>query len=171
MAMTHLRDLGIPSACEMDIPAMLTMLLLGSLGHKPTFLGNIMRADPHNSAIKLSHCILPTRMFGFDQEPLPYSLRDFHGSQGVTAFTEVPRGVRVTLARAQRNLERVVAVQGEIVECRDTIFCRNTLTIRIKDVRTFIEQAEGNHQVLIFGDYLKDLQVLGHLLGYTFIAP
>lgn len=171
MAMTHLRDMGIPSACEMDIPAMLTMLLLGSLGHKPTFLGNIVRADPNDNTIKLSHCILPTRMHGFDQEPLPYILRDFHGSQGVTAFTEVPRGVRVTLARAQRNLERVVAVQGEIVECRDTIFCRNTLTIRIKDVRAFIEQAEGNHQVLIFGDYLKDLRVLGHLLGYTFIAP
>jgi L-fucose isomerase-like protein len=171
MAMSHLRDLGVPTACEMDIPAMMTMLLLGSLGNKPTFLGNIVRADPHDNAIKLSHCILPTRMHGFDQEPLPYILRDFHGSDGLTAFTEVPRGVQVTIARAQRNLERVVAIQGEIVGCRDTISCRNTLTIRIKDVRAFIEQAEGNHHVLIFGDYLKDLQVLGHLLGYAFIAP
>ena len=168
MAMTHMRDMGVPSACEMDIPAMMTMLVLGSLGHKPTFLGNIVRAEPDSDTIKLSHCILPTRMHGLDQEPLPYMLRDFHGSEGVTALTEVPRGVRVTLARAQRNLERLVAVKGEIVECRDTVFCRNTLTIRIRDVRTFIEQAEGNHHVLIFGDYLKDLEVLGRVLGYTF---
>jgi L-fucose isomerase-like protein len=171
MAMTHLRDRGIPSACEMDIPAMVTMLLLGSLGRKPTFLGNIVRADPEADEIKLSHCILPTRMPGFDEEPLPYILRDFHGSEGVTAFTEVPGGVTVTLARAQRNLERVVAVQGEIVGCRDTVFCRNTLTIKLKDVRAFIDQAEGNHHILIFGDYLKDLEVLGRVLGYGFVTP
>jgi L-fucose isomerase-like protein len=168
MAMTHLRDSGVPSTCEMDVPAMVTMLMLGSLGRKPTFLGNIVRADPNDNTIKLSHCILPTRMNGFDQEPLPYLLRDFHGSEGVTAFTEVPQGVQVTLARAQRNLERVTAVRGEIVDCRDTVFCRNTLTLRIDDVRTFIEQAEGNHQVLVFGDYLRDLEVLGTLLGYAF---
>jgi L-fucose isomerase-like protein len=170
MAMTHLRDMGVPSACEMDIPAMVTMLFLGFLAHKPTFLGNVVRADPDANAIKLSHCILPTRMHGFDKEPVPYILRDFHGSDGVTAFTEAPRGIQVTLARAQRNLERVVAVKGEIVECRDTVFCRNTLTIRIEDVRAFIEQAEGNHHVLVFGDYLKDLEVLGRVLGYAFTA-
>jgi L-fucose isomerase-like protein len=109
-------------------------------------------------------------MNGFDEEPLPHTLRDFHGSEGVTAFTEVPPGVRVTLARAHRNLERVAAVTGEIVGCRETVFCRNTLTIKINDVRAFIERAEGNHHVMIFGDHLKDLEVLGRLLGYTFTA-
>jgi L-fucose isomerase-like protein len=172
MAMTQLRDMGVPSACEMDIPAMVTMLLLGFLAEKPTFLGNIVRADPDTNTIKLSHCILPTRMHGFDQEPLPYILRDFHGSEGVTAFAEVPKGVPVTLARAQRNMERMVAVKGEIVGCRDTVFCRNTLTIRIEDVRAFIGQAEGNHHILVFGDYLKDLEVLGRVLKYAFsVSP
>jgi L-fucose isomerase-like protein len=170
MAMTHLRDRGVPSACEMDIPAMVTMLLLGALCRKPTFLGNIVRADPEDNTIKLSHCILPTRMRGFGQEPLPYILRDFHGAEGVTAFTEVPRGVRVTLARAQRNLERVTAVRGEILECRDTVFCRNTLTLRIGDVRALIDRAEGNHHVMVFGDCIEDLDLLGRVLGYDLVV-
>lgn len=170
MAMTYLRDRGVPSACEMDVPAMMTMLLLGYLDNKPTFLGNIVRADPDENTIKLSHCILPTRMNGLDQEPFPYILRDFHGSEGVTAFTEIPQGIQVTLARAQRNLDRVTAVRGEILDCRDTVFCRNTLTIQISDVRSFVEQAEGNHHVLVFGDYLKELTILGDLLGYAFRA-
>ena len=67
-------------------------------------------------------------------------------------------------------MERLVAVNGEIVGCRVTVFCRNTLTIRIEDVRAFIGQAEGNHHILVFGDYLEDLEVLGRVLDYAFTA-
>ncbi len=101
MAMSWLRDMGIPTACEMDIAGLLTMVLLGTLSKKPTFLGNIVAANPETNRIKISHCILPSRMAGFDQDPLPFIIRDFHGEKGVTAFTEVPVGVKLTLARSR----------------------------------------------------------------------
>jgi L-fucose isomerase-like protein len=170
MAMTRLRDDGIPSACEMDVAALLTMILLGNLSNKPSFLGNIVRAEPDRNVIKLSHCILPTRMPGFGEKPLPYTLRDFHGNKGVTAFTHVPPGEKLTLARAHRNLERVVALTGEVLECEDTTFCRNTLTIQINDVREFIRKAEGNHHIAIFGDYMDDLNALCEVLDCQFIS-
>ena len=168
MGMLHLRDKGIPSGCEMDIPGLLTMLLLGNLSRKPAFLGNIVRADPQRNLIKMSHCILPTRMPGFDEDPLPYTLRDYHGTKGVTAFTEVPSGVKVTLARAHRNLERIVALTGEVLTCEDTTFCRNTLTLQIHNAREFVRQAEGNHHALVFGDYLDDMEALSSVLGCKF---
>ena len=168
MGMLHLRDKGIPSGCEMDIPGLLTMLLLGNLSRKPAFLGNIVRADPQRNLIKMSHCILPTRMPGFDKDPLPYTLRDYHGAKGVTAFTEVPSGVKVTLARAHRNLERIVALTGEVLTCEDTTFCRNTLTLQIHNAREFVRQAEGNHHALVFGDYLDDMEALSSVLGCKF---
>jgi L-fucose isomerase-like protein len=164
MAMSWLRDMGIPSACEMDIAALVTMILLGTLSKKPTFLGNIVSANPETNRIKISHCILPSRMAGFDRDPLPYIIRDFHGEKGVTAFTEVPAGVKLTLARSRRNSERIVALAGEVVACEDTIFCRNTLTIQVQNVREFIRQAQGNHQVAVFGDYLQDLEFMGKIL-------
>lgn len=165
MGMSHLQDRGISCGCEMDIPGLVTKVLLGYLGGRPTFLGNIVRADPENDVIKISHCILPTRMRGFDTEPLPYILRDYHGSGGVTAFTEVQPGFEVTLARAHRNLERITAVQGKITACDDTVFCRNTLTIKVRNAREFVRRAEGNHHALVFGNYLEDLKVWGELMG------
>ena len=170
MAMTHLRDNGIPSACEMDVAALLTMILLGNLSNKPSFLGNIVRADPDSDVIKLSHCILPTRMPGFGETPLPHTIRDFHGNKGVTAFTHVPVGEKLTLARAHRNLERVVALTGEVLGCEDTTFCRNTLTIQISDAREFVQKAEGNHHIAVFGDYLDDLKALCNVLDCQFIS-
>ena len=166
MGMSYLQDKGIPCGCEMDIPGLLTKLVLGYLSDRPTFLGNIVRADPENNLIKISHCILPTRMQGFDMEPLHYTLRDYHGNGGVTAFTEVPLGIEVTLARAQRNLERITAVKGEIIACDDTTFCRNTLTIKVNSAREFVRRVEGNHHALVFGDCLEDLKVLGEITGF-----
>ena len=166
MGMSYLQDKGIPCGCEMDIPGLVSKLILGYLSDKPTFLGNIVRADPENNMLKISHCILPTRMQGFDEEPLPYTLRDYHGNGGVTAFTKVPPGKKVTLARAHRNLEGIKAVKGEVIACDDTTFCRNTLTIEVNDVREFVRQAEGNHHALVFGDCLEDLKVLGEIIGF-----
>ena len=168
MGMSFLRDKGIASGCEMDIAGLLSMILLSNLGQKPAFLGNIVHADPKTNIIKLSHCILPTRMSGFEEDPLPYTLRDYHGSKGVTAFTEIPVGVQVTLARAQRNLERIVALTGEVMSCEDTTFCRNTVTIKIQDTRDFIRHSEGNHQALVFGNYLNDLEALSSVLDCNF---
>jgi len=168
LGMSFLRDKGIASGCEMDIAGLLSMILLSNLGQKPAFLGNIVHADPKTNIIKLSHCILPTRMSGFEEDPLPYTLRDYHGSKGVTAFTEIPVGVQVTLARAQRNLERIVALTGEVMSCEDTTFCRNTVTIKIQDTRDFIRHSEGNHQALVFGNYLNDLEALSSVLDCNF---
>jgi L-fucose isomerase-like protein len=164
MAMSMLRDRGVPSGCEMDIPGLLTMILLDKISRKAAFLGNIVRADPKKNVIKISHCILPSRMHGYDAKPLPYVLRDFHGKKGVTAFTAVSPGTKVTLARAQRNLERIFALEGEVISSEDTTFCRNTLTVEIDNVRQFIRQAEGNHHALVIGQYKEALGELCNLL-------
>lgn len=170
MGMSFLRDQGIPSGCEMDIAGLMSMIVLSSLSRKPSFLGNIVHADPESNVIKLSHCILPTRMSGFGEDALPYTLRDYHGAKGVTAFTEIPPGVEVTLMRAQRNLEKVVALTGKVMSCQDTTFCRNTVTLQIQNTRAFIQQAEGNHHALVFGEYLDDLKALSQMLDCRFLS-
>jgi L-fucose isomerase-like protein len=170
MGMSFLRDQGIPSGCEMDIAGLLTMILMCNMSNKPAFLGNIVHANPETNEIKLSHCILPTRMPGPGLDPLPYSLRDYHGAAGVTAFTEIPEGTAVTLARAQRNLDRLLVLKGKVVACKDTTFCRNTVTIQIQNTREFIRQAEGNHHAMVFGDYLEELRNLSAVMDCKFNA-
>lgn len=160
MGMSLLRDRGIPAGCEMDIAGLLSMMLLGFLARKPAFMGNLVYGDPGAGILRLSHCILPAKMPGFTACPLPYSLRDYHGGPGVTSFTNVPPGTRVTVARVQRNLERLVAFPGEVLACEDTVSCRNTLTLRVPHVREILRQTEGNHQALVFGDCLEELEAL-----------
>ena len=53
---------------------------------------------------------------------------------------------------------------------RDTTFCRNTLTIQGSNVREFVQQTDGNHQVVVFGDYMDELRALGQILGFEFCA-
>jgi L-fucose isomerase-like protein len=59
----------------------------------------------------------------------------------------------------------MMAARGEIVECRDTICDRTTLTLRVQDARDFVHKAAGNHQVVVYGDYLGELRELCGLLG------
>ena len=109
-------------------------------------------------------------MDGFNKLTRQYILRDSHGrSLGVTAHVELDIGQEVTVARLSRNLDRIVAVQGELVDCRDTTSCRTTLSIRVPDVRMFIRQAFGNHHALVYGNHIEPIRKLGQKLGISLI--
>lgn len=164
-AMSRLRDEGIPAACEADVAALLTMMLLGYLADEPAFMGNIVSANPENNILMISHCVVPTRMAGFGQPPRPYTLRNYHGSHGVTAHVELDAGQEVTIARLARNLDKIAILQGELVDCRDTIACRTTISVTVSDVRKFVHCALGNHHAVVYGDHIRQAKALSQALG------
>lgn len=163
--MTRLRDEGIHAACESDVTCLLTMMLLGYLADRPAFMGNIVSANPESNILMVAHCITPTRMAGFDQPPLHYILRDHHGEDGVTAHVELDKGQEVTIARLARKLDKIVFLKGELVDCRDTTFCRTTISIRVSNVRKFFQYALGNHHVVVYGNHTRQLKALSQALG------
>ncbi len=169
LPLSWLRDNGVPAACEADVSALLTMLILGYIADKPAFMGNIVRADPENNLVMISHCAMPAKMAGLAQPAKPYTLRNYHGRYGVTAYINLDRGQEVTIARMGRNLEKILAFRGKIVDCRDTVACRTTVTIEISDVRQFIRKALGNHHVMVYGDYIGEIRALGQALGMNLI--
>jgi L-fucose isomerase-like protein len=66
-------------------------------------------------------------------------------------------------------MQRVIACPGELtVGCEDTEFCRNTLSVRVPDVRRFVQEAEGNHHALVFGDWMGELKELCAVLECEF---
>ncbi len=167
--LSQLRDDGVPTACEADVSALLTMLILGYIADKPAFMGNIVRADPENNVVMISHCVVPSKMAGLAQPPKPYKLRDYHGRYGVTAYVNLDKGQEVTIARVARDLDKIVALRGKIVDCRDTVSCRTTVTVKIRDVREFIQKALGNHHVMVYGDHIGDIRALSQALGMNLI--
>ncbi len=167
-ALTRLRDEGVPAACEVDVTALLTMMLLGYLTDRPAFMGNIVGTIPESNTLRISHCVLPTRMAGFSQPPSPYTLRNYHGyRKGVTAHVELATGGEVTVARLSRELDEILLLGGNLIDCQETIACRTTLSIKISDVRQFVRRASGNHHVVIYGNHLRQVKALSQALGIS----
>lgn len=175
-----LRDVGLPAGCESDAGATLTMLLLEYLAERPAYMGNLVRADPRQNLVSISHGCSPTRMLGRDQPAKPYRLvhshsappfsRDLTGGSGVTSYVDYgDRGQVVTVARLSHTLDALFAARGEIVDCRDTICDRTTLTVRVADARDYVHKTTGNHQVLIYGDFMDDLAGLCDVLGLELV--
>jgi L-fucose isomerase-like protein len=181
LVLASLRDMGLPAGCESDAGATLTMLLLEYLADRPAYMGNLVLADPVRSLISVSHGCSPTRMFGRERPAKPYRLvhshsappfsRDLTGGSGVTSYVDYgDQGQVVTLARLSHELDALFVARGEIVECRDTICDRTTLTVRVADARDFVHKTMGNHQVLIYGDFVDDLRGLCKVLGLEFVS-
>ncbi len=166
-AMSRLRDEGIPAACEADVSTLLTMMLVGYLADRPAFMGNIVWANPESNVIMISHCVVPTRMAGFTQPSRQYTLRNYHGSHGVTAHVELDIGQELTIARLSRNVDKIALLHGQLVECRDTTACRTTISARVSDVRKFVQCAFGNHHAVIYGDYARQIEALTQALGIS----
>ena len=170
-ALTRLRDQGVPSACEGDIIALLTMLLLEYLADAPSFMGNIVGVIPDSNILRISHDVVPTKMPGFDQPANDYTLRNYHDwNRGVTAYVELAHGQEVTIARFARNLDQVLILRGELVGCQDTVICRSTLSIKVRgDVREFVRRCFGIHHVVVYGNLTAQIEALSELLGINCI--
>jgi len=182
LVLATLRDAGRPAGCEADAGATLTMLMLDYLADRPAYMGNLVRADPQTNRVSISHGCSPARMAGRDRPAKPYRLvhshsappfsRGLEGGSGVTSYVDYGDvGQVVTIARLAADLEGLFAVRGEIVDCRDTICDRTTLTLQVADARSFVQHATGNHQVVVYGDYVEDLRGLCRLLDMRLIEP
>ncbi len=176
-----LRDDGFPAGCEADASATLTMVILEYVADRPAYMGNVVRADPENNLVMISHGCSPSRIAGRNLPSKPYKLvhshscipftRTLDGGAGVTSYVDyLDKGQEVTIARIGVNLDRMLAVRGEIVDCRDTICDRTTLTLRVNDAREFFHKATGNHQVVVYGNYTRDLSRLCEMLSMRLVT-
>jgi L-fucose isomerase-like protein len=165
MALGKLNDEGVPSACEGDLTALMTMIFLERLAGRSTFMGNIIRAHPVDDFVELNHCVLPLRIAGYAGPPHPYILRDYHGrGYGVTASFTPPIGPDVTIARLDHSFQEMVLVAGRVIGSGED-YCRTNLKVRIRNVRGFMREVRGNHHILVPGDYSEGISELCRLFG------
>jgi L-fucose isomerase-like protein len=180
-SLAQLRDEGFPAGCERDASATLTSVILEYVTGKPAYMGNLVRADESNKLVMISHGCSPAKTAGRDLPPKPYTLvhshsvppytRTLEGGGGVTSYVDYleDKGQPLTIARIGANVDRMAAATGELIGCRDTICDRTTITIKMKDPKGFVRNTTGNHQVVVWGNHLKDLRVLCRMLDISFI--
>ncbi len=63
IALGLLQDRGIPAACQGDLEALVTMMVLHKIAGKPSYMGNVFR---DNRTVVLSHCVMARKLLGLD---------------------------------------------------------------------------------------------------------
>ena len=166
LAFSKLNDEAIPAACEADMDALLTMILVKHLYRRPCFMNDPVPETVHNLLVA-AHCTSPTTLGGYQSRRESFVLRSHSESGiGVSIGVRWREGQRITLAKFQ-GPGRMLVGSGTVVGNIDTPpagGCRTSVLVamdQVKDVR----DVKGFHQLLIYGDLRQDLERSCQLLG------
>lgn len=194
-----LNEQGIPSACEYDIDSVISMMALTNISGNAPFMGNTDAIPMENGQLNLRKYMRPEELENIaDKENLYYSQhsvpgRKFKGINGPNAkfglrhfaydrkFGAVMRydftrdiGQPITVARFSPDVTKLFVGKGTIVggggyELHN---CNGYVIYRVADQTDFYNKQLmfGNHMPLVFGDYSKELILLGKALGLEVVT-
>lgn len=201
MCLAHslLNEQGIPSACEYDIDAVLSMMMLTNISGNAPFMGNtapipiengkpilsrymqveeIDKIQPQENLYYAQHSVPGRKFKGLNKAAAKYGLKHFALDQGFGAvmrydFTQ-DIGQPITLARFSPDASKLFVGKGVIVGGGgyDLHNCNGYVVYRVADQDLFYEcQLQvGNHIPLVYGDFSKELMLLGKYLNLEVIT-
>lgn len=183
--LTHslLKEDGIPSACEADYNALVSMIVMMNLTDTAPHMGNLHPALAHeipqdmedkSNLIRIYHSVPTRKMHGRKEAPTSYGIQAFtEGGWGATLrhdFT-ADEGKEVTLVRFNPQGTQIMAAKGTIAKGigYDAVGCDNGFLARVDDLDKFFEAQcnYGHHYVWVYGDVTAELKKLGELVGFT----
>ena len=168
-----LKDEGIPSGCEEDLNALMAMLIMQYTLNKPVFMGNPNHET--DEILRIHHAVPALCMNGYGTEPLSYKLWAFTG-QGFGGKLQVDftenKNDYVTLGRFNPLGDTMCITRGEVIRSEyDEIYCSPYYFIKMEDARAYMHTLAsfGHHQVLVFGDYIKEIKNIGKIMGFNVV--
>lgn len=173
MCHSLLKDEGIPSGCEEDLNAMMAMMIMQYSANRPAFMGNPNHET--DELLRIHHAVPALCMNGYGTKPLQYKLWAFTG-QGFGGklqvdFTENDDDY-VTLGRFNPAGDTMCVKVGEVIRSEyDDVYCSPYYYIKMDDARTYMHNLAGfgHHQVLIFGDHMKQLKKIAKVMGFKIL--
>lgn len=152
LALALLNAEGIPSACEGDVPALLSMIIGNALTGRSGFQANPLQIDPVSGTMLLAHCTVPFNMV----ERYSYDTH-FESGIGVAIHGEMAEG-DVTLFKTSADLGRMFCEDATLVENqygRDLCRTQVLLQMRNPGILTdyFLRNPIGNHHIVFSGSH------------------
>ncbi len=151
---------GIYGGCEGDVPALLSMAVLGALTGEPLFMCNPSRFDTRAGTAVFAHCTIPVTMLG------SFTLNThFESGIGVAVQGRFEEG-DVTLFKCEGDLSRFHAQEGTIVDMPwSDMLCRTQIKVKLDDFSYFLTDPINNHHILCRGRHAADAEAFFRLLG------
>jgi len=174
MGFMDLRDEGIPSGCESDLDATLSMMLLQYLFDKPGFQHN-PSSDSARMVYFGAHCTSAARMQGMDGPAEPYALRS-HAEAGWGCVPQVlfSGGQKVTFGKYHSRAQppEMVIYSGTITGCPANPpagGCRSNVEVKL-DGLADPAQVKSHHLCLCYGEHAAQLQAFCRMHDITATA-
>ena len=162
LGLAILNSLGIYGGCEGDMPALLSMAVLGSVTGEDLFMCNPSRFDTKEGSAVFAHCTIPTTM-----------VKDFclntHFESGIGAAVQgsFEEGA-CTLFKCEGDLSRFYAQAGRIVPVPySDMLCRTQIKVMLDDFSYFLTRPINNHHIICKGNHTAEINAFFQLLGLT----
>lgn len=171
LAFVQLNNDGYVGACESDMQATLTMLIVGFLADRPGFISDPV-LDTEAGLIYHAHCLSPTRMAGFDRSAETCIIRSHSEDRsGVSLEVKFSPGNTITACKYV-SPDRMLVSTGKIVGNKNIhLACRSKMITRVEGVRKMLNGYNGGlHRIIFYGDHIQDLKDLGNLLDFQAIV-
>ncbi len=198
--LTHslLNELGIPSACEYDIGSLISMQVLLNFSGGSAYMGNTnpimyengeaqprrVVSEEHLKNIKKEenlyftfHSTPNRKLKGFDKPAESYGIQPFAFSGfGATLRYDFSKdyGQTITMMRFAPDCKKMFVAKGTIKGGGGFSEQNCTLSVifQVENQKDFFNKQInfGNHIPLVYGDYTKELVMLGEALGLEVIT-
>lgn len=139
-----LNAMGLPSACEGDVPALISMMILQLLLGEPGFMVNPSRINIYDNSMVVAHCTLPLNMGG------DYNLKThFESGIGVAVDGHLPEG-KAMMFKVDAALDRYFLSEIQIRKnLSENNLCRTQIEVKVdQDVAYFLKEPCGNHHLI-----------------------
>ncbi len=170
IAWSKMNDDGIPAACEADLGAVATHIIVQYLLNRPGFQQDPV-PETMREAIVGAHCSCPTRLHGFGTEPEPYDIVHHHGARDATMRPVWRVGQPVTctdvLPGSEQRPAKMLISTGKVVDnvsVPPAGGCVVSVMVElegVKDVLAF----PGFHQLFLYGNFRRQLEWFCRLQG------
>lgn len=150
---------GIYAGCEGDIPALLSMMILGEISSASVFQCNPSRIDSAHKTLQAAHCTLPLDM------PDSFALdTHFESKIGAAVKAELPC-TDCTVFKASGDLTHHFVAEGTILAApHEETLCRTQVTVALDEVSSFLKNPIGNHHLLCLGRHADAINEFFSLL-------
>lgn len=190
------KDDRIPSACEEDLAVWMAMTVMMYLTRQSVYMGNpvLVLAGSRtleqlgmpklltqpgqtfdHDVLEIHHAVPGTRMNGYDQPAQDYELAHFT-TAGWGAHYQVNLAERegqvVTFGRFNRRGDKMMVAVGHTLGCEfRPVYCSPAVYYEVEGGAREFRQAlakgcYGHHQAIVYGNYVRELQELGEVMGF-----
>ena len=160
LGLSILNSLGVYGGCEGDVPALLSMAILGSITGEPLFLCNPSRFDTREGYAIFAHCTIPTTMLK------SFCLNThFESGIGVAVQGQFEEG-DCTIFKCEGDLSRYHTQEGRIADVPfSDMLCRTQTKILLDDFSYFLTRPINNHHIICRGRHAEEVRAFFRILG------